>query len=38
MIPLPSRFERLRTPYQVKEGDRSLYFGRFWVYGAIFLL
>jgi len=38
MIPLPSRFDRLRAPYQFKEGDRSLYFGRFWVYGAIVLL
>ncbi len=38
MIPLPSRFDRLRSPYHANEGDRSLYFGRLWVYGAIFLL
>ena len=38
MIPLPSRFDRLRAPYHANEGDRSLYFGRFWVYGAIVLL
>ncbi len=38
MIPFPSRLDRLRTPYHAHEGDRSLYFGRFWVYGAIVLL
>ncbi len=38
MIPLPSRFDRLRSPFHANEGDRSLYFGRLWVYGAIVLL
>ena len=38
MIRLPPRIDRLRPPYHANEGDRSLYFGRFWVYGAIVLL
>lgn len=38
MIPLPSRFDKLRSPYHAHEGDRSLYFGRFWVYGALLLI
>jgi len=38
MIPLPTRFDKLRSPYHANEGDRSLYFGRFWVYGALVLL
>jgi uncharacterized protein (DUF58 family) len=35
MIRLPPRIERLRTPYQALEGDRSLYFGRIWIYCAL---
>lgn len=38
MIPWPTRLDRLRSPFHAEEGDRSLYFGRFWVYGAIVLL
>ncbi len=35
MIRLPSRFDRLRAPRLTQEGDRSLYFGRVWIYGAL---
>lgn len=38
MIPWPTQFNRLRSPFHAEEGDRSLYFGRFWVYGALLLL
>lgn len=38
MIRLPSRFDRLHAPYLTNEGDRSLYFGRFWMYSALILL
>ena len=38
MIPWPSWLDRVRSPYHANEGDRSLYFGRLWVYGAIALL
>ncbi|MCA9858794.1 MAG: DUF58 domain-containing protein [Thermomicrobiales bacterium] len=38
MIRLPSR---IRLPHTLRlsgEGDRSLYFGRFWIYGALLLV
>lgn len=38
MIRRPARFDRLAMPQLVGDGDRSLYFGRFWIYGALFLL
>jgi uncharacterized protein (DUF58 family) len=38
MIPWPSWLDRVRSPYHANEGDRSLFFGRLWVYGAIALL
>lgn len=38
MIPLPSRFDRLRRSRLTQEGDRSLYFGRFWIYGAFLII
>lgn len=36
MIQLPSRFDRLHAPRLTQAGDRSLYFGRLWIYGALF--
>ena len=38
MIRRPSRLERLHPPQITNEGDRSLYFGRFWMYSALLLL
>lgn len=35
MIRLPSRFDRLHTPHLTQEGERSLYFGRIWIYCAL---
>ena len=35
MIRLPPRFDRLRAPQLTQEGERSLYFGRLWIYGAL---
>lgn len=38
MIRRPAHFERLRLPQISGDGDRSLYFGRLWVYGALLLI
>lgn len=35
MIRLPDRFDRVHKPRLTREGDRSLYFGRVWIYGAL---
>jgi uncharacterized protein (DUF58 family) len=35
MIRLPSRLDRLHAPRLTQEGERSLYFGRIWIYGAV---
>ena len=35
MIPPSPRFDRLRAPRLTQEGERSLYFGRLWIYGAL---
>lgn len=35
MIQLPPRLERSRTAGLLQEGERSLYFGRLWIYGAL---
>ncbi len=35
MMQRPSRFDRIHAPKLKQEGDRSLYFGRLWIYGAL---
>lgn len=38
MIRLPPRLDRLRPADLDRHGERSLYFGKFWIYGALMLL
>lgn len=38
MIPLPSLLARLHLPKLTREGDRNLYFGRLWIYGAVLVV